>query len=323
MKINLETKHGLLRSIVSLSLVVVLFSTALATALSQEETPADPADAAPPDAEKVVTPAQAKAIEILTKAAAKQGGEEIVADLKNFRAFFNLVVFDEERGRGNFKVERLFDNSGSTGRMWTKKKHDDKNSPYSTLVHDGEEAWRIGQDEEVAIFTDKPDAYKTDLKNLEDDLHLTRQMFRFFFVRTLLGELDELSFVGESLVRGRDVYRLEAKTSAWLGDENETLVYLVIHVDKKDYTVNEVELIDLSIADRRRTFVFTRYARNAKGVLVPGNVKIFGRSTEQWIMQIAIEAPKVETKTGTKRIPRIDFNVTVDEKLFSIPTPEK
>jgi len=319
-KINLEAKHDLVRATFSLSIIIAIFLVALPLAFSQEETPPVPADAPPTDAEAVVNPSQAKAMEILSKAAAKQGGEEIVADLKNFRAFFNLEVFDAERGKGNFKVERLFDNSGSTGRMWTKKKHDDKKSPYSTLVHDGEEAWRIGQDNEVVIFTDKPDAYKTDLKNLEDDLRLTRQMFRFFFVRTLLGELDELALVGESLVGNREVYRLEAKTSAWLGDENETLVYLVIHVDKKDYTVNEVELIDLSIAERRRLFVFSKYARNTQGVLVPGNVKIFTESLERPYMQIGIEITTKETSTGKKRIPKIEFNITVEKELFTIPS---
>lgn len=311
MKINLETKHGLSNRINSFLLVMALFFIALPGAYAQEETPAE------------TPPSKAEAIDILSKAAAKQSGEEIVVDLKNFKAFFNLEVFDADRGKGNFKVERLFDNGVPTGRMWTKKKHDGKKSPYSTLVHDGEEAWRIGEDGEVVIFTDKPDAYKTDLKNLEDDLRLTRQMFGFFFVRTLLEELDELSLVGESEVGGRDVYRLEGKTSAWLGDENPTLVYLVIHVDKKNFTVNEVELIDLSIAERRRLFVFSRYARNNQGVLVPGNVKIFRDSAERPYMAIALMTETKETSTGKKHIPKIWFNTTVEKELFTIPPQKK
>jgi len=308
-KINAPSRPSLFRTFFLFSLFFVLSCAAPGGIYCQDDPPAVPAS----------TPEHTKSVEILTKAAPKQGGDDIVADLKNFRAFFNLAVFDPDKGKINFKVERLFDDHGTCGRMWTKKKHDDSSAKYSTLVHDGEEAWRIGHDGVVAIFTDKPDAYKTDLKNLEDDLRLTRQMFRFFFVRTLLEELDELSLVGESHVRGRDVYRIEGKTSAWLGDENKTLVYLVIHVDRKDFTVNEVELIDLSIKERRRLFVFTRYNRNAQGVLVPGNVKIFTKSTEHWDMQIALGVNTLKTKTGKKRIQKIDFNIPVQKELFEIP----
>lgn len=271
---------------------------------------------------EVLSPEQAKAVEILKKAAQKQGGEKILASLKSFQAIFNMEVHDPEAGQANFYVERYFEDYGHSGRMWTKKKHDSKNSPFSTIVHDGEEAWRIGHDGEVAIFTDKPDAYKTDLQNLEDDLQLTKQMFRFFFVKTMLEELDDLSFVGQGKERKNDVFILKAKTKAWLGGEKKTRVYLSIFVDKNAFTINEVRLSDLSQGVCKRTFVFSRYCRNAQDVLVPGNVKIFGESLNKPKMQIALKVKGDEGNSNVK-VPQIDFNTAVPPEYFKIPAPEK
>ena len=136
--------------------------------------------------EKAVPDETRDAVMILEEAAVLQGGDEIQADLKNFRAAFNLELFDPDEGRGNFYVERFFAYRDDSGIMWTKRRRDDPRAPCSVTVYNGEEAWRIGEKGRVQIFTDRPSQYKTDLENLLDDVRLTAQMFRFFFRHILI-----------------------------------------------------------------------------------------------------------------------------------------
>ena len=272
-----------------------------------------------------------KARRILTDSAATQGGEEIVADLRNFRAFFKLEVFDAEKGRGNFDVQRLFVAGGDLDKMWTRKRHDGSKSKWSTIVWDGFDGWRIAEKDgknELTIFTDRPSAFKTDLRNIDADVRLTGQMFHFFFVQTLLDRVPDMRYVRESRVGDEPVHILEGRISAWLGEDEKTVVLLKIAMSRKDNRILEIRLIDLARDGKRRMFRFDKYRRNSQGVLVPNLIRIYGEDEKKQTMQISLDVDISEKKNSEGRtvrqvIPKIAFNVTVPEKLFEIPKPEK
>jgi len=308
-----------------ISTLLLLFFAAATLALPAAA--AEGGAATLPAAEKP-SPEQAAALKILDEAADLQGADAILSHLENFRASFNLEVFDPDRGRGNFEVERFFAYKGDSGIMWTKKKRADTSDPWSAIVFDGTEAWRIGEkdggEKEVVIFTDKPAAYKTHLTNINDDVRLTAQMFRFFFVRNLAGAMKDARFVGERRLNGTPVFVIEGTASAWLRKEGRTVVHLRIAVDREKHTIAEVRITDLARGGKQRIFRFERYTRNDQGVLIPCRIKIYGEDETNYTMQIAL---KVETreekgedgKTVKHRIPKIIFNASFPEKAFSIP----
>jgi len=297
-------------------LVLILAAAAVPSALAQDEGAGD------------VSAKKRDAVMILEEAAVLQGGEEIQADLKNFRAVFNLELFDPDEGRGNFYVERFFAYRDDSGIMWTKKRRDDPRSPCTVTVYNGEEAWRIGEKGRVQIFTDRPSQYKTDLQNLLDDVRLTSQMYRFFFVKTLLETVDDLRLLGKRRIDGKPVHVIEGTTTAWLGGEGTTRVLLKIAVEREKNRIFEVTLTDLALDGQKRRFRFGSYRRNEQGVLVPCQVKIFGEDEQRHEMQVGLRVTSEEIKNDlgetVKEIrPVIAFNVPMPESAFEVPDPDK
>jgi|GEM_PF-2720712 len=298
---------------------------------SSQTEPADgdsPQPAPPPPVEAV------RALEILNEAAEVQGGAQILESLESFRASFKLEVFDPDSGRGNFEVERLFAYRDDEGIMWTRKKVDDAQAPYTELVYNGLDAWRIDAEGKVTVFTDRPSTFKTDINNIERDVRLTAQLFRFFFVRNLIGWAQNLRHLGEREIEGRTCAMIHGEARAWLGDREETRVRLEIAVDAETHVISQVKLRELIPAEevqgllgdggQRRTFRFERYYRNSQNVLIPCRVKIYGRDESRHEMQLGLNSTvrEVEGPDGRKvrkRRPRITFNVTILEKMFTIP----
>lgn len=265
-----------------------------------------------------------RALEILQKAAAAQGGKEIQAGLRNFHAHFTLEVHDPEKGQINLEVERIFDFSGEWGMLWTQKRHSGSKAPFSATVFNSEDAWRIGDKGKVTVFTDRPSVYKTDIRNIEDDTRLTAQLFRFFFLGALASEVSALHCKSDKTVDGESCHIVEGRIKAWLGGEGQTLVLLTMAVDKKSSLVRKVTIHDLARGGERRTFRFSRYIKNSQGVLIPGNIKIYGKDSTRHEMQIGLQVDFVEKKsaagkTSRKAVPRMEFNVKVPAHYFKLP----
>ncbi len=273
---------------------------------------------------------QSAALKVLEQVAENQGGARIARNLRNFRASFKLELFDPEKGRGNFEIERVFAFEGDSGIIWTRKRLSAEKKT-TTLVHNGTDAWRVGKKGELTIFTDKPSLFKTDITNLEDDIRLTGQLLRFFFVSTLIDKVKELELTGERSEGGVPKAVLEGRTTAWLGEVApggevalESPVLLTITVDRKKNIIDEVKLIDLSRDGLTRIFRFTKYFRNPQGILVPGNIKVFNKKEGPHEMQIGFDVEILEKENAEgKRVkvpcPQIEFNVDIPEELFTLP----
>ncbi len=280
-------------------------------------------EAAKPDKEK--TPAgDQKARGILLKAAAAQGGEEIQTRMRNFHAHFALEVHDPDKGQINLEVERILDMRGESGKLWTLKRHSGSDAPFTATVFNSEDSWRIGDEGKVTVFTDRPSVFETDIKNIEDDTLLTAQLFRFFFLGAFSSEVHALRYRGEKDVDGTPCHILDGMIKAWLGGEGQTAVHLIMAVDKKSDLVRKVTIYDLGGNGGRRSFRFSRYIENPQGVLIPGNIKIYGHDESHHEMQIALQVDFVDRKTkdgkkSRKAVPRIEFNVKIPPRYFELP----
>ena len=276
----------------------------------------------------VAPPPDTRAVEILERAARLQGGTEFAADLRTFHAHFDLEVFRADQGRGNFEVERAFVLNGSKGRLWTLKRLSGSDAPFSVMVYDGEDCWRVGEDGLVTVFTDQPSVYATDIRNMEDDARLTAQLFRFFFVQTWIREVSGLRYLGERTEGGIALHAIEGRMPAWIAGEGRTLVHLLILVRKEGDLIDRVRITDLARDGKRRTFRFDRYYRNPQGVLVPCNVKIYGDDESHHEMQIALKADFRHGKDASGKdrrivVPHMEFNVKIPAEYFRLPEEDR
>lgn len=287
--------------------------------------------------------AQPSAAEILDRAAIFQGGDKILENLENFSVAFKLMVFDPDKGRVTFDVERFFAYAGGEGTadggedseneegedlMWTSKRLDDSSARPSVIVFDGLEAWRISEKGVLTIFTDQPSVYQTDIDNIMDDLRLTGQMLRFFFIRSVGDTIEDVNLQSPRQIDGTPVWILDGTASAWLGGETNTRVHLRISIHREKDVIHEVRITDLAEGGQKRTFRFDKYFRNSQGILVPCQIKIFSKDEERFDMQIAVQVETVREEDADgneikRRIPRIEFNVPVPEKYFEIHEPEE
>ena len=255
--------------------------------------------------------------EILSKAAEVQGGKEIAAHLKNFKAKFESTYFDPEKARVIYDVTRVF---MFPSYIWTEKKHGMNKKP-SIQGFDGQDGWIIMPNGKLVVYTDKPATFKTDMENLERDARLTKEMFRYFFIANLRDQVKELSRKSDKPVpRSNKIdpaFVIEGKTTGWI-DKNKT-VRLKIYVDQKTYQVKAVQMDDLG-SSRRRLFLFDLYHKNRQGVLVPVSVKMFSGNDPEPEISIDMDFAKGKDKEGKDILyPLIDFNLDIDFKLFAIP----
>ena len=253
--------------------------------------------------------------EILAEAAKRQGGGEISKNPTSFEAQFETDYYDENKGKIYFQVHRRFK---TPCYLWTRKNRENK--PASTLVYNGEDGWRIDPDGRLVVYTDKPSTFKTDMKNLEQDVRVTRQMLKFFFIANLGPEIRGLKRLSDGTVpmEGDKAFVLEGKTSGLVGGERETTVYLKIYVDPTTYQVRAVKMRDLSRGGKLRTFVFKLYFKNEQGILIPLQIFLYKENDTRPEMKLFIKT-EGRGKDGKEIVPMIWFNRSFDPKLFRIP----
>ena len=277
-------------------------------------------DAGKPEKEELVPTAE----EILEQAAKAQGGARITGDLKSFYAEFETNYFKKDEGKVYYQVKRIFK---FPCLMWTEKKHDIQDGP-SYEVYNGEDSWFVTPEGKMVVYTDKPSTFKTDIENLEKDMRLTKQMFRYFFIANLAEEIKALKRLANEPLpfsRKKDtVFLLEGRTTGWIGGDHEIAVYLKIYIEPEQRTVLAVRMTDPNKTENTRLFLFDEYLRNKQGVLVPVRVKMYPGDAVKPEMTVYMNCRPVEDESGKETvIPVIEFNMPVDAALFNLPEEEE
>ena len=257
--------------------------------------------------------------EILARAAERQGGKEIAVHLKNFKASFESRYHDPEKGQIYYEVTRVFQ---FPDHIWTQKKHELNKKP--TLEgFDGEDGWIVTPDGRLTVYTDKPSTYKNDLENLQEDVRITAEMFRYFFIANLRERLQGLTRLSDRPVprsgKDRPVYVLEGKVTGWI--EQEKTVRLLVYVDPESFQVRAVHMDDLSPRpEAPRLFLFDGYHRNDQDVLVPTRVSMYRGDEAKPEMTISMDFAEKKSAEGKREVyPLIRFNVDLDPNLFHVP----
>lgn len=263
--------------------------------------------------------------EILKKAADVQGGKEIVEKgLKNFKAQFLSEFKHPEKGKIYYEVTRIFQLPSF---LWTKKKHEHHKNP-TWEVYNGTDGWFINfadGKKNVTVYTDKPATYQTDIKNLEEDVRITKQMFKFFFIANLQKEINDMTRLPDKplpMAKKDDrFYVVGGKTTGWIGGKDKKTIYINIFIDPKNYQVRAVWMEDLGLNGKERLFLFDKYRKNRQGVMIPGKISMLSNDSDAGIPEMKITLDGDAGEDG-KPFYLIDFNVELDANLFNIPEDE-
>lgn len=262
-------------------------------------------------------PGKVTADRLLDKAAEVQGGKEIATKFRNFSADFETEYYNKEKGQVYYQVKRIFQ---PPHLLWTEKKHDSQANP-TREVYNGLDGWFIDAEGNAVVYTDKPSTFETDIANLEEDVRITHELFKYFFIARLAKELNDKERLGDAPVfKGNSAcHVISGKTMTYVsGDEQET-VYIKIYIDPKSHYVSAVRLFDLDSRTQDKLFVFEKHLRNRQDVLVPTRIKMYGKDEDKPEMKIFINTELGEDDT---LYPLIDFNTKLDPTLFNVPGEE-
>lgn len=254
--------------------------------------------------------------EILAKAAAKQGGAEIAKNFRSFWADFETWYNHPDKGEVYYQVKRIFQ---FPSLLWTEKRHEIQAAP-TFEVYNGEDGWFIDAEGKVTVYTDKPSAYKTDIENLEEDVRITREMFKNFFIANLRDEINDLKRLSDKPIfkGGEPLYLVSGKRSTRVEDDKERPVYLKIYVDPKEDLVRAVRMIDLNVREGSRLFVFEEFLENDQKVIVPTRIIIYRDEEEPGEPEMKLYINCERDKEGRIR-PMLRFNVKPDPAKFNLP----
>lgn len=252
--------------------------------------------------------------EILSRAAKKQGGEEIAKNFKSFSADFETWYNHPDKGEVYFQVKRIF---VFPCLIWTEKRHETQSKP-TWEIYNGEDGWFVDEENETTIYTDKPSSYKTDIENLEEDVRVTRELFHNFFIANLRNEISDLERLSDKPFRpgGKPVHLVTGRRSTRYEGEREKTVYLNIFVDPEQDLVLAVRMIGLDERRVSRLFVFEKFLENKQGVIVPTRIVILRNDEPEPEMKIYINCEKDE---NDKIRPLLEFNVEHDPAIFMLP----
>ncbi|MFH2002459.1 MAG: hypothetical protein ABIK28_22490 [Planctomycetota bacterium] len=299
------------------TLQILIYTSFVVGALMAWFQPAWAAPEDPAQAAEAVT-RDLTAQEILDKAGTVQGGGEIARNLRSFSADFETEYYKEDEGQVYYQVKRLFQYPCV---LWTEKKHETQAKP-TWEVYNGEDGWFIDAEKKVTVYTDKPSTYETDIENLEEDVRVTRELFRYFFIAKLSRELNDMERLSdEPVFKGNPpVHVVAGKTTTYAGGEEEKTVYLKIYIDPKESLVVAVRMKNLDAQLQDRLFIFEKHLKNRQGVLVPTLIKMYGEEEKKPEMKIFINSEKGD---DDKFYPMIDFNIKIDPKLVNLPEKEE
>lgn len=253
--------------------------------------------------------------EILQKAAEKQGGLKIAKKFNNFKADFETQFYREDKGQVYYQVKRIYQ---FPDLLWTEKKHETQKKP-TREIFNGEDAWFVEPEGEIVVYTDNPSSFKTDLENIEEDVRVTRELFRNFFIANLRSEINDLKRVKDAPIYagGKPLFVVEGKLPSRVESEQVKTVYVKIYVDPETFEVRGVRMIDLS-GGARRLFVFEDYMENRQKVMVPIRIKMHNEPVKEKKPDMTIFLNCKEGEEG-EVYPLIDFNVDIDPDLFNLP----
>lgn len=276
-------------------------------------------------------PAAEQARQILTSAAVAQRGPTAIPRPTSLHGRFSVTARKQD-GNGTFSVEVERFYLRAPERMLTRRTESLAGSD-SSVGFDGKVFWmqdnRSGQ---VAIYSDDPETFHTDLALEREQLQLTRLILDVVSIDGLLQQLIEPRVLGRQTINvpsrrrnGEDrevdvigarlpdvIFAPDLSAPPPLPGTPPALLEIQLFIDVESHFVQRIELstIDREVREMWQ-LVLLRHAPNGDGLIVPSTIRILdGRGDPVATLGLIGDAAG---------LPVFELGVPLDAALFAVP----
>jgi hypothetical protein len=215
--------------------------------------------------------------EILAKARARQGGDELARELKNVEATLHLKVRDDKGNPNVLKVERRFSDDG---KIWTRV-IESASGTDREQGYDGKSYWLWDPKLKRVELTGAE--HQADRRKMEQDIDQMRLLMKVFFIRNLEPQLKDVQRLQDESREGVTTYVLEGdSTITESGKETPVKVRLWFLKARESKDPDGPVPFDLMGVRITRTggsppdtLSFWNHEKTEQNVIMPGQIKIF------------------------------------------------